>query len=214
MFPRREELQSPKRESRNTHVFFLNNTRMCELQQGVSFIQKTSFLKEEWGSKWRSNQNLLGAEGREELGVVNVDGGTTGSTGGTGSLGVVTATGTAGSTTTATTESTAGGGLLTGGLGVADLNILDQDLGLLLTLAGLGNRVGLHLDEITSLLNLEDLGVLPLRVVRSSVGGTGLGEGKLEGLGGLLGQVVVKGLDNNLGLDGLRGGDGGLSGPI
>jgi hypothetical protein len=170
-----------------------------------------------WGE--RRAVSLLGAEAGERVDVLNVDG----SAGATGSSrGVVTAAGTAGGTvttagtaltTTTAAEGTAGGNGLASRLGEADLDVLDQDLGLLLALAGLGNRVLGHLDEVASLLDLEDLGVLPLAVVSAGVGGAGLGEGELEGLGGLLLEVVIKGLHNNLGLDGLGSDNGSLSGP-
>lgn len=186
---------------------------------GKLYYDKSIFF-EGVGFKKHLFFSLLGAEAGEKVGVVDVDGSAGAARGSRG----VTATGTAGGTvatagttltTTTAAEGTAGGNGLASRLGEADLNVLDEDLGLLLALAGLGDRLLGHLDEVASLLDLEDLGVLPLGVVGAGVGGAGLGEGELEGLGSLLLEVVVKGLHNNLGLDGLNGSDNGsLSGPI
>jgi hypothetical protein len=57
-------------------------------------------------------------------------------------------------------------------------------------------------------LGFENLGVLPLRVVSTIVGSASLGESDPGRLGSLLGQVILKGLDNLLWLGRLRGRSG------
>jgi len=105
-------------------------------------------------------------------------------------------------TATTSTEGATGGGLASW-LGEAQVNVRDQNLALLLALARLCDRVLAHLDKVSRLFHLEDLGVLPLGVVGTSIGSAGLRKRELESLGSLLLEVIIQGLDSNLGLGGL-----------